>query len=92
MADTGYHSAAAGLESGNARRLRTVDDLRLGDNACFIYTSEQEYQSVLTSFVRTGSNSGSACSIFTIFVHPRMWATCFATRAWMSIVRKLANS
>jgi len=54
MADTGYHSVAAVLESGNARRLRTVDDLRLGDNACFIYTSEQEYQSVLTSFVRTG--------------------------------------
>jgi len=54
MADTGYHSVAAGLESGNVRRLRTVDDLRLGDNACFIYTSEQEYQSVLTSFVRTG--------------------------------------
>ena len=36
------------------RRLRTVDDLRTGDHACFIYDGEQEYQAVLVPFVRAG--------------------------------------
>ena len=42
------------MEGGSARRLRTVDDLRTGDNACFIYTCEEEYRSVLASFVSAG--------------------------------------
>jgi two-component system cell cycle sensor histidine kinase/response regulator CckA len=45
---------AAGSDSASSRRLRTVDDLRMGDHACFIYASEQEYQSVLVPFVRAG--------------------------------------
>jgi len=45
---------AAGTDGSLARRLRTVDDLRMGDHACFIYASEQEYQSVLAPFVRAG--------------------------------------
>ena len=45
---------AEGVDGVSPRRLRTVDDLRTGDNACFIYSSEQEYQAVLLSFVRAG--------------------------------------
>ena len=45
---------AEGVEGASPRRLRTVDDLRTGDNACFIYSSEQEYQAVLVAFVRAG--------------------------------------
>jgi PAS domain S-box-containing protein len=45
---------AEGVDESSPRRLRTVDDLRTGDNACFIYSSEQEYQSVLLAFVRAG--------------------------------------
>jgi two-component system cell cycle sensor histidine kinase/response regulator CckA len=45
---------AAGTDSASSRRLRTVDDLRMGDHACFIYASEREYQSVLAPFVRAG--------------------------------------
>ena len=43
-----------GTDGASTRRLRTVDDLRIRDHACFIYTSEQEYQSVLAPFVRAG--------------------------------------
>ncbi len=45
---------AVGVEGASARRLRTVDDLRTGDQACFIYGSEQEYQAVMAPFVRAG--------------------------------------
>ena len=45
---------AAGVEGVSTRRLRTVDDLRTGDHACFIYNSEQEYQAVLAPFLRAG--------------------------------------
>jgi PAS domain S-box-containing protein len=41
-------------ESCGARRFRTVEDLRAGDNACFIYDNEEEYRAVLVSFVRAG--------------------------------------
>jgi PAS domain S-box-containing protein len=37
-----------------ARRLRTVDDLRTGDDACFIYNDEQDYEAVMVPFVRSG--------------------------------------
>src|SRR5664279_4868009 len=37
-----------------ARRLRTVDDLRTGDDACFIYNDEQDYEAVMVAFVRAG--------------------------------------
>jgi two-component system cell cycle sensor histidine kinase/response regulator CckA len=54
MTGTAYRWMAAGTDGVSARRLRTVDDLRMGDHACFIYASEQEYQSVLAPFVRLG--------------------------------------
>jgi two-component system, cell cycle sensor histidine kinase and response regulator CckA len=44
---------SGGSDSG-ARRLRTVDDLRTGDNAAFIYSNEQEHRAVLVPFVRVG--------------------------------------
>ena len=37
-----------------ARRLRTVDDLRTGDDACFIYNGERDYEAVMIAFVRAG--------------------------------------
>jgi len=43
---------AAGGEG--ARRLRTVDDLRTGDDSCFIYNDEQDYEAVMVPFVRSG--------------------------------------
>jgi PAS domain S-box-containing protein len=54
MTDTEYRLMAEGVDGAGTRRLRTVEDLRTGDNACFIYDSEQEYQAVMASFVRTG--------------------------------------
>jgi two-component system, cell cycle sensor histidine kinase and response regulator CckA len=54
MTDTESRLMATGAEGSSTRSLRTVDDLRTGDNACFIYSSEEEYQAVLVSFVRTG--------------------------------------
>jgi len=38
----------------SARRLRTIDDLRIGDHASFIYSGEQEYRAVVVPFVRAG--------------------------------------
>jgi PAS domain S-box-containing protein len=54
MTGTAYRWTAAGADGVGTRRLRTVDDLRMGDHACFIYTGEQEYQAVLAPFVRAG--------------------------------------
>jgi len=54
MTGTEYRRMADGVDGSSPRSLRTVDDLRTGDNACFIYSSEQEYQTVMASFVRTG--------------------------------------
>ncbi len=54
MTATEYRLMADGVDGSSARRLRTVDDLRTGDSACFIYTSDEEYRAVLSSFVRGG--------------------------------------
>ena len=42
------------LETPSSRRLRTVDDLAIGDNACFIYGSDEEHAAVVVPFVRAG--------------------------------------
>ena len=42
------------LETPSSRRLRTVDDLTIGDNACFIYGSDEEHAAVVIPFVRVG--------------------------------------
>jgi hypothetical protein len=54
MTGSDYRPMAPGVEGTSTRRLRTVDDLRTGDQACFIYGSEQEYQAVMAPFVRAG--------------------------------------
>jgi len=54
MTVTEYRLMAEGAEGSGVRRLRTVDDLRTGDNACFIYSSEEEFRSVLSAFVHAG--------------------------------------
>ncbi len=54
MTGAEYRLMAAGVEGTSSRRLRTVDDLRTGDQACFIYGKEQEYQAVMAPFVRAG--------------------------------------
>ncbi len=54
MTGAEYRLMAAGMEGPSTRRLRTVDDLRTGDQACFIYGTEQEYQAVMAAFVRAG--------------------------------------
>jgi PAS domain S-box-containing protein len=54
MTGSEYRPTAASVEGASGRRLRTVDDLRTGDQACFIYGDEQEYQAVVAPFVRSG--------------------------------------
>ena len=54
MTDPESRLISTGREGAGTRRLRTVDDLRTGDHACFIYNSEQEYQAVVVPFVRAG--------------------------------------
>jgi two-component system cell cycle sensor histidine kinase/response regulator CckA len=56
-----------GSEAGDARRLRTVDDLRTGDNAAFIYANEQEHKAVLVPFVRAGLEQRERV----IYIHDR---------------------
>jgi two-component system cell cycle sensor histidine kinase/response regulator CckA len=43
-----------GTEGNGTRRLRTVEDLQTGDNACFVHSSEKEHQAVMVPFVRAG--------------------------------------
>ncbi len=54
MSDADYLRMIAQTDSVGVRRLRTVDDLRIGDSACFIYSNEQEYQAVMAPFVSVG--------------------------------------
>jgi CheY-like chemotaxis protein len=45
---------SGGLDGESGRRLRTVEDLRVGDSACFIYDGASEYQAVVVPFVKAG--------------------------------------
>jgi PAS domain S-box-containing protein len=60
-------SIVGGSEGGSVRRLRTVDDLRTGDNAAFVYSNEQEHKAVLAPFVRAGLEQRQRV----VYVHDR---------------------
>jgi len=54
-------------DGGSVRRMRTVDDLRTGDHAAFIYANEQEHKAVVVPFVRAGFDSRQRV----IYIHDR---------------------
>jgi PAS domain S-box-containing protein len=49
-----FRSLMGNLRGTGTRRVRTVDDLRTGDNACFIYANADEHKAVVVPFVSAG--------------------------------------
>ena len=64
---TDTRSMAEVSDGGSVRRMRTVDDLRTGDHAAFIYANEQEHKAVVVPFVRAGFDSRQRV----IYIHDR---------------------
>lgn len=54
VSDVNQTRPRVGGADGGVRRLRTVDDLRTGDHASFIYSGDQDYRAVVVPFVRAG--------------------------------------